>query len=736
MSRHFQCIALCAITSLAIGCSQAGDPKPDQDDTKSDRPNKSDRWGANDAPSLFSSSLEYRVEQLPQEGEATNIPWASTYWPTYEDSINYRWDGANSESPAAKYGRAFGIANLEDLVSKEFGVDDAARGKVCKETSECDSKAAETCAKRRDKTEGRCIPTWTGICHAWAPAAILLPEPKYPVTINGVTFKVMDIKGLITLLYNRSKSRFASSRCELRNDGTGTGVMVDANGRVTTAECRNTNPGTYHVLITNYLGVQKVSFVEDRIFDQQVWNQPLRGYRITHQEEVSKERANELIGVVTPAGGGGNQVINRTGTVKKGIWSATETVAVSAGSTLRVAMTGSGDADLYVRFGSAPTESSYDCRPYTDGSSTETCELTVPNGVTQALILVNGYADSSDYKLEIRTSAAVAANGYVFNPSAAKWYYVDLEVDYIGESSASADGPLSSSIDSYTHTDYYQYILEIDTAGKIIGGEWVEGSKKAHPDFVWLPTGHSDYAVASGKITYSQVKELLDRSQQPQVTTGGGGGGGGGGTGAVRTVTVSASPTAGQWNQFGPYQLAAGATLTATMTGTGDADLYVRKGAAPTESSYDCRPYKSGSNEQCTVVGPATVYAGVQGYAAASSVSLTITYTEGGGTAPPVAPPSTVTHLNVSGQVGHGESKVYSLAVLAGRPIVIRSTAPNDVDLYIQMGQAPTKEQYLARGYTTSGNETIRYTPTSNGTLFVLVDGYAASTFTLKTSDN
>ena len=35
------------------------------------------------------------------------------------------------------------------------------------------------------------------------------------------------------------------------------------------------------------------------------------------------------------------------------------------------------------------------------------------------------------------------------------------------------------------------------------------------------------------------------------------------------------------------------------MTGTGDADLYVRFGATPTASTYDCRPYLDGATEKC-----------------------------------------------------------------------------------------------------------------------------------------
>jgi serine protease len=38
--------------------------------------------------------------------------------------------------------------------------------------------------------------------------------------------------------------------------------------------------------------------------------------------------------------------------------------------------------------------------------------------------------------------------------------------------------------------------------------------------------------------------------------------------------------------------------------GSGDADLYVKKSSVPTESEYDCRPYKSGNDENCQVEEP------------------------------------------------------------------------------------------------------------------------------------
>lgn len=62
--------------------------------------------------------------------------------------------------------------------------------------------------------------------------------------------------------------------------------------------------------------------------------------------------------------------------------------------------------------------------------------------------------------------------------------------------------------------------------------------------------------------------------------------------------------------------------------GSGDADLYVRKDAWPTSSSYHCRPWlDAGQLEECvfTVSGDtSTYYVSVYGYASFSSVTLTI----------------------------------------------------------------------------------------------------------------
>ncbi|MDT3321555.1 S8 family peptidase [Shewanella sp. SP1S2-4] len=66
----------------------------------------------------------------------------------------------------------------------------------------------------------------------------------------------------------------------------------------------------------------------------------------------------------------------------------------------------------------------------------------------------------------------------------------------------------------------------------------------------------------------------------------------------------------------------------ATSGGTGDVDLYVKAGTIPTTTSYDCRPYKNGNNESCsiTVTQAGTYHVMLRGYANYSGVQLSASY--------------------------------------------------------------------------------------------------------------
>ena len=156
------------------------------------------------------------------------------------------------------------------------------------------------------------------------------------------------------------------------------------------------------------------------------------------------------------------------------------------------------------------------------------------------------------------------------------------------------------------------------------------------------------------------------------------GGGGGttpppptGGTLTKGVAVTSLSASAGSALEYTLAVPAGASNLTFTMSGgTGDADMYVKFGSAPTDSVYDCRPYKSGNAESCTFAAPSagTYYVRLKAYSSFSGVSLVGDYTasSGGGGTPqtysnttdyPIADRATVdSPITVSGRSGNAPS--------------------------------------------------------------------------------
>jgi len=103
-------------------------------------------------------------------------------------------------------------------------------------------------------------------------------------------------------------------------------------------------------------------------------------------------------------------------------------------------------------------------------------------------------------------------------------------------------------------------------------------------------------------------------------------GGTSGGTKPVTTTTNNISVATNQWKYYTLAVPAGQTNLTISIKGgNGDADLYVRRGANPTTSTYDCRPYKTGSTESCSFTNPvaATYHIGIRAYSAVSGLTLT-----------------------------------------------------------------------------------------------------------------
>ncbi|WP_194858744.1 PPC domain-containing protein, partial [Myxococcus sp. CA010] len=206
----------------------------------------------------------------------------------------------------------------------------------------------------------------------------------------------------------------------------------------------------------------------------------------------------------------------------------------------------------------------------------------------------------------------------------------------------------------------------------------------------------------------------------------------GGGNGTPTSETRSGSVTSGGSQNYGAFSVKAGTTFKVVMTGTGtgDPDLYVRFGSAPTTTEYNCRPYLAGANETCEIEVPEGVtsaYIMVRGYSAAN-FSLTINYLAplGGGNGTP-------TSETRSGSVTSGGSQNYgAFSVKAGTNFKVVMTGSGDPDLYVRFGSAPTTSAYNCRPYLSGASETCDIAvPAGQTTAYIMVRGYTAATFNL-----
>jgi hypothetical protein len=167
--------------------------------------------------------------------------------------------------------------------------------------------------------------------------------------------------------------------------------------------------------------------------------------------------------------------------------------------------------------------------------------------------------------------------------------------------------------------------------------------------------------------------------------------------------------------------------------GTGDADMYVKFGSAPTDTSYDCRPYKSGNAETCTfaTAQAGTYYVRLKAYSTFSGVSLKGDYTTGGGG-------GAQTYSNTTDYAINDNATVDSPITVSGRSGNAPSSASVSVDIrHTYIGDlrvdlvAPDGTLYNIHNHTGSSTDNIIKTVTLNLSSEVL-----NGTWKLRVNDN
>lgn len=340
-----------------------------------------------------------------------------------------------------------------------------------------------------------------------------------------------------------------------------------------------------------------------------------------------------------PSGGGLSSGQQISGSVAYQAWQHYYIDLPGDVSQLSVELTanGSGDADLYVKKGSEPTTSSYDFRPYLSGSN-ETVTVTSSTSPSVSsgrwYISVRGYSAAS-YYLRATVSAGAAPTATptpLPSPTPQPTFTPTPTVTPTpppGGGALSSGQQITDSV-AYQQWDFYyidvpagssQLLIDMDANGS--GDADVYVKKNSQPtlssyDFrPWLNgsdenvtvNGSSSPALTSGRwyigvYGYSAAGYKLratisgaaptatpSPSPTPSPTS----------SGSAQVLNVSSSVNQGAWKNYYVDVPSGKSLLQISMTGTGDGDLYVRKDAYATTSTWDFRPYLYGTNENVTV---------------------------------------------------------------------------------------------------------------------------------------
>jgi hypothetical protein len=125
---------------------------------------------------------------------------------------------------------------------------------------------------------------WSGVCHGWSPASLTLPRPKHPFALgapNGrsITFYPSDVKALASFLWGKS---LAQGSTKVEGWQCQSGARANKYGRLVDPRCFDVNPGFFHLVMANQIGINKRGFVMDRNYRAEVQNQPVYAYRLRY----------------------------------------------------------------------------------------------------------------------------------------------------------------------------------------------------------------------------------------------------------------------------------------------------------------------------------------------------------------------------------------------------------------------------------------------------------------------
>jgi hypothetical protein len=374
---------------------------------------------------------------------------------------------------------------------------------------------------------------------------------------------------------------------------------------------------------------------------------------------------------------------------------------------------GTGDCALYASHGVPPTTSSFEYCDGVDGN----LEIILVNRPRPGTWFILLYGDTAyagvklwariDDRVSLSLANGVPATG-LHGVIGSRGYYA-IEVpegqDFLEIDTCGGAGDVDLYVKRGDKPTFVDYDAQSATAG---ADESVRIDRPESGTWYILLYGYSGYDDVSLTATYGTsdaVCLLRDESPIDGLS-------GSSGSRAWYAIDVPAGQAGIAFYLHG---------------GVGDCDMYIKRGAKPTESDWDYRPIDLGNEESISIANPQAGrwYILLKGDSAYSGVTLEADYW--------AAPLADVTPL-ASGRAATGiagaagDELFFSIEAPIGvKTLEIKmSGGSGDADLYVRHGSLPTVAEYDRRTGLHGNEECIVIDNPSDGVWYIMVRGYQA----------
>ncbi len=232
----------------------------------------STRWSGRNAPTILNEAYESQFDRLPVAGKLKKTPWAGWYWPNQKGGITIRW---NSSDPQYF---SFHSPSLSEL--RAMSAEEIAQLSPAEKYDIFMQRYNYPLTRRVLGNTSKYAPVWQGICHGAAPASIHTDEPAPVTLVNAdgipVPFGSADVKGLLSYYYAwdaKTPTRQVGNRCNL--------PFYSLPFFRKTPDCADINPGSFHIILANQIGLLDQAFISELEPGPEVWNHAVFEFKST-----------------------------------------------------------------------------------------------------------------------------------------------------------------------------------------------------------------------------------------------------------------------------------------------------------------------------------------------------------------------------------------------------------------------------------------------------------------------